>query len=154
LLERYDYPKARFGLGGGAHSGTGSAAEFTDFSEISASFRIDHGVAHNEDLLAKTPLLRVAGSGDIDIGQGKLDYTVRATVVSTLQGQGGPELQALRGQTVPVRLVGPFSAIGYQIDYASLAKDLAQQALGGKAQEAKEAVKQQLGNKLKGLLGK
>lgn len=146
--------KSRFGLGGGQHSGAGSAAESTDFSEIAASLRIEHGVAHNDDLLAKTPLLRVAGSGDIDIGQSRLDYTVRATVVSTLQGQGGPELQALRGQTVPVRLVGPFNAIGYQIDFASVAKDLAQQALGGKAQEAKDAVKQQLGNKLKGLLGK
>ncbi|HMG60914.1 MAG TPA: hypothetical protein VK583_14390, partial [Burkholderiales bacterium] len=38
-------------------------AERTDFTELGASFVIRNGVAHNDDLSAKSPLLRLAGSG-------------------------------------------------------------------------------------------
>lgn len=156
--------KAR--LGGGGGDGTAAAGEATDFSELSASFAIRDGVARNDDLAAKSPLLRVGGSGDIDLGAGRLDYLVKATVVATLEGQGGAELQALRGQTVPVKLSGPFSAIDWKIDFGAMAKDAARQRLedrlGGpledKAKEKGKALeddaKRRLGDKLKGLLGK
>jgi AsmA protein len=148
-----------------AQTGAGSAGEKTDFSEMSASFRIAGGVAHNEDLNIKSPLIRVAGSGDIDLGEDRLDYLARTTVVTTLAGQGGPELQSLKGLTVPVRLSGPFNAIGWQVDVAGMASELAKQkleerkgALTGKAQksleEQKTKAQQQLGEQLKGLLGK
>ncbi|MFC7515398.1 AsmA family protein [Herbaspirillum sp. GCM10030257] len=149
--------------------GTASTAEKTDFSELSGSFRIANGIAHNEDLVIKSPLVRVSGSGDINIGEDRLDYVARTTVVSTLQGQGGPELQALKGLTVPVRLSGPFSAIGWRVDFAGMASELAKQKLeekiGGskddikaKAQqsidEEKAKVRDQFKDRLKGLLGK
>ncbi|MGZ3238915.1 MAG: AsmA family protein, partial [Burkholderiaceae bacterium] len=91
--------KAKLGTFSGAaqQTGTSSANEKTDFSEMKGSFRIANGVAHNDDLNAKSPLIRVGGAGDIDIANERLDYLVKATVVSTLQGQGGPELQALKG---------------------------------------------------------
>ena len=144
--------KALFGgASSGPQSGTGSQAESTDFTELSASFAIARGVAHNEDLQAKTPLLRVAGRGDVDLGESRLDYLVKATIVDTLKGQGSADLQALRGVTVPVRLKGPFASIGYSVDVADLAKDVAtkkvEDALKAKAQE-------QLGSKLKGLFGR
>lgn len=146
-------------------NGTASAAEKTDFSELSGSFRIAAGVAHNDDLALKSPLLRVAGAGDIDLGAERLDYLVRATVVSTLQGQGGPELQVLKGLTVPVKLAGPFNAISWRIDFAGMASELAKQKLDEKKEEVrsraqqtideqKNRVQEQLQEGLKGLLGK
>ena len=135
-------------------TGTGSSNEKTDFSELSGSFRIANGVAHNDDLNVKSPLLRLAGSGDIDLAQERLDYLVKATVVSTLQGQGGPELQALKGVTVPVRLSGPLTSIGWKIDFAGMAKDLAKQKIEEKKEEVKARLQEQLSDKLKGLFGK
>jgi AsmA protein len=146
--------KAMLGVAAGARSGAGTPAEKTDFSELSGSFAVVQGVAHTEDLLAKSPLLRIAGRGDVDLGESRLDLVIRATVVNTLQGQGGPELQALRGQTVPVRLKGPFTAIGYSVDVASLAQDLARQKLEGKTGDLTDKLQKQLGDKLKGLFGK
>lgn len=137
-----------------AQSGTGSADQKTDFSELGGSFRIARGVAHNEDLAIKSPLLRIGGAGDIDLGQDWLDYTVRATVVSTLQGQGGPELQALKGLTVPVRLSGPFTAIGWKIDFSGMASDMAKQKIEEKKEDVKKKVQEQLQDKLKGLFGR
>lgn len=145
--------KARMGELRGSESaqgGTASTDEKTDFSELSGSFRIANGIAHNEDLTIKSPLVRVSGSGDINIGEDRLDYLARTTVVATLQGQGGPELQALKGLTVPVRLSGPFNAIGWRVDFAGMASELAKQKLD--AEKAK--VRDQLKDRLKGLLGK
>lgn len=150
---------------GQAQAGTGSAAEKTDFSELSGSFRIANGIAHNDDLNIKSPLLRIAGSGDIDLGAERLDYLVRTTVVQTLQGQGGPELQALKGVTVPVRLSGPLAAIGWRIDFAGLASELARQRIDEKKEEVKSRaqktleeekakLQEELKNQLKGLFGK
>lgn len=134
--------------------GTGNASEKTDFSELSGSFKIANGVAHNEDLSLKSPLLRIGGKGDVDIGNDRLDYLVQATIVSNLQGQGGPELQTLKGLTIPVRLSGPFAAIGYSVDFQGLVKGLAQQKIDEKKEEVKEKAREQIKDQLKGLFGK
>ena len=145
--------KAKLGAVKGEQQGSSSTGEKTDFSELTGTLRIVNGVAHNDDLSAKSPLIRVAGNGDVNIGEDRLDYTVKATVVSTLQGQGGPELQAMKGLTVPVRLTGPLTAIAWKIDFAGLASEAAKQKLDEKKEEVKEKAKEQLKDKLKGLLG-
>jgi AsmA protein len=149
--------KARIGAikGGEApQTGTSSSNEKTDFSELSGSFRIANGVARNDDLNVKSPLIRLGGSGDINLGEDRLDYLIKATVVPTLQGQGGPELQALKGVTVPVRLSGPFTAINWKIDFAGMASELAKQKIEEKKEDVKAKVQEQLKDKLKGLFGK
>lgn len=148
-----------------AQKGTGSTTEKTDFSEMTASFRIVNGVARNDDLDIKSPLIRVTGAGDINLAQDRLDYMVKATVVSTLQGQGGPELQTLKGLTIPVRLSGPFTAIDWNVDFKGLAGALAQQKIDeqkGEVQakakkeldEQKSKARDQIKEGLKGLFGK
>ena len=142
------------GQAGGSSQGTASAQDKTDFSEFGASFKIVNGIAHNDDLVLKSPLIRVGGNGDINIGEDRLDYTVSATVVPTLQGQGGPELQALKGLTVPVKLNGPFAAIGWKIDFAGLASGVAKQKIDEQKDQLKSKLQDQLKDRLKGLLGK
>jgi AsmA protein len=132
-------------------SGTGSAGEKTDFSEMTGSFRIANGVASNNDLDVKSPLIRVNGSGTIDLGEERIDYLAKTTVVSTLKGQGGPELEGLKGLTVPVRLSGPFTAIGWRIDFEGLASELAKQKIDEKKEEVKAKVQDRLREELKGL---
>jgi AsmA protein len=130
----------------------------TDFSEMSASFTIKNGVAHNEDLEVKAPLFRVGGKGDIDIGKSRLDYTTNATVVSTTKGQGGAELESLSGLTVPVQLSGPFDDVKYKVDYGAIAGDLAKSKAGAQVKEKieqnRDKIEERLGDKLKGLLGR
>jgi AsmA protein len=135
-------------------TGTGSASEKTDFSEMAGSFRIVNGVAHNNDLDVKSPLIRVNGSGTIDLGQERVDYLAKTTVVSSLKGQGGPELEGLKGLTVPVRLSGPFDAIGYRIDFEGLASELAKQKIDEKKEEVKAKIQERLQDQLKGLFKK
>ena len=135
---------------GGAKSGAANASEKTDFSELSATFDIRNGVAHNSDLAAKSPLFRLGGEGDIDIGRSALNYLARVSVVATLQGQGGADLSSLRGVTVPVRISGPFDSLHYSLDIASMASG----ALKAKVEQQKTEVKDKMKERLlKGLFG-
>ena len=143
---------------GGNSEGQADAKEKTDFSELSASFAIKNGVAHNDDLEIKAPLFRIGGGGDIDIGKSTISYVVKATVVATTQGQGGKELEQLAGLTVPVRLSGPLDGMKYQVDYRAAAGDLAKSRVGGKVKEGvdkrKEQIEDKVRDRIKGLLGR
>lgn len=99
-----------------------SGTEKTAFSSLSASARIQDGVAHSDDLDLRTPLLRIGGAGRFDIGRGRVDYTARATVVALPAGQGMAELEPLRGTTVPVVLSGPFDAIDWKVQWSAVAE--------------------------------
>ena len=135
----------------------------TDFSELTATFDIKNGVAHNEDLAMKAPVLRLAkgdSRGDIDIGNEKINYLAKPTVVKSLKGQGGAELDDLSGIAIPVKITGTFSDPKYGMDFAAIGGALAQSKLLDKVGGEKgAAAKELLGgdNKvdaLKDLLGK
>jgi AsmA protein len=122
--------KARFG--GKDAEGTGGAREKTEFSEFSGTFDIKNGVAHNEDLSLKSPLIRLGGIGDVNIGEDSVNYVVKASIVGSLAGQGGKEAGELKGLTVPVRIAGPYDQLKYKVEFS--------QMLGGKEQT--EAIKE------------
>ena len=147
--------QASLGLKGGSTTQSSSSTEKTDFSELSASFNIRNGVAHNDDLAAKSPLLRLGGNGDINIGADSIDYLAKATVVGTLKGQGGKESTDLRGVTVPVRIYGAFDALKYKLDVGALATETAKAKLEEKKEEVTEKIKEKATEKLlKGLFGR
>jgi AsmA protein len=113
----------------------------------------------------KSPFLRLAGAGDIDIGGGQMNYLARASVVATSAGQGGQGLDQLKGLTVPVRVSGPFENLSYKIEFGSLVSDIAKAKVEekkaevkAKVEEKKEEVKTKIEDKakdkLKGLFGK
>ncbi|HMX16400.1 MAG TPA: AsmA family protein [Rhodocyclaceae bacterium] len=129
-------------------------ADKTDFSELTASFRIAGGVAHNEDLAAKSPFLRLAGSGDIDVGSNAMNYVAKASVVNTSGGQGGKDLEHLRGLTVPVRVTGPFDNLSYKLEFGNLVAEAAKAKVEEKKQEIQQKAKEQVQDKLKGLFRK
>ncbi|MBI3529895.1 MAG: AsmA family protein [Betaproteobacteria bacterium] len=126
------------------------AGEKTDFSELTASFDIRNGIAHNGDFLAKSPFLRLTGEGDINLPESTLNYLAKAAVVASSAGQGGKEMADLKGLTIPVRASGPFTALKYKLEFGSVLADSAKQKL----EEKKEVVKDKLEDKLKEKLKK
>jgi len=135
----------------------------TDFSELSASFDIKNGVAHNEDLSMKAPILRLAkgdSRGDIDIGNETINYLAKPTIVKSLKGQGGADLDSLAGLSIPVKITGTFSAPKYGMDFAGIGAAMAKSNLLDKVGGEKgAAVKELIGDgdktkALENLLGK
>jgi AsmA protein len=135
----------------------------TDFSELTASFNIKDGVATNNDLAMKAPILRLAkgdSRGTIDIGQEKIDYLAKPTVVKSIKGQGGEDLKSLAGFAIPVKVTGTFAAPKFGMDFAAIGKQAAKSKLidkvaGGKSAAVKDVLKGDIKvETLTGLLGK
>lgn len=93
------------------------------------------GFAHDDDLDLRSPLLRVAGSGDVDLARQRLDYAARVTLPESSSAGDPAGLAALRGLAVPVHLSGPFDALSWRIDPAPLAIDLAKRELARRLQQ-------------------
>jgi len=151
--------RARALRGGNLEGATATQTEKTDFSALHATFSIRDGVAHNEDLDVKSPFLRIAGAGNVDIGEGTLDYLAKASVVGTTTGQDGKTLDQARGITVPVRLTGPLAQMKYSVDVGTLARDAAtdevKRRVGERVDRALgERGRGALGDALKGILGR
>jgi len=140
-------------LNAGDVEGSGSAKEKTDFSELSASFAIRNGVAHNEDLNLKSPFLRVSGSGDIDIPANTIDYVVKTSVVASMAGQGGEDRPELRGLTVPVRVAGPFDQLRYKVEFKQMVRGASKEQLEAAKEAGREALKGAAREKLQELMG-
>lgn len=124
----------------------------TDFSELTATFNIKNGVAHNDDLAMKAPVFRLTkgeSKGDIDIGKEQINYVAKPTLVNSLKGQGGKDAEQLGSIGVPVKITGTFAAPKFGIDMAALGQALAKSV-------ALDAITDKLGgtkaDALKGLL--
>lgn len=135
----------------------------TDFSELNANFTIKSGIAHNEDLSMKAPILRLAKGdsfGDINIGSETLNYTATPTIVKSIKGQGGENLDELAGIAIPLKISGTFTDPKFGLDTQAIVTGLAKSKLLEKVGGEKGAAVQELiggDNKLdavKGLLGK
>lgn len=109
----------------------------TDFSELKGSGVIKNGVLHNDDLSAKSPLFRVTGKGRINIGEDTLDYKVKPVLVASLSGQGGEDLEKLKGVPIPVHLTGPLAKPDWSID-------LAEALTESQKAKAKEKIKEEI----------
>jgi AsmA protein len=84
-----------------------NAAEKTDFATLGASFKIADGRAETADLNLAGPLVRVAGSGSLDLPQQALKFRINPELVASLEGQGGKS--DLKGLGVPVMISGPWA---------------------------------------------
>lgn len=92
----------------------------TDFSEMSASFKIANGVARNDDLKGASPFFRLGGAGNLDIGNNLIDYLAKATLAATAKGQGGRDAKDVSGVTIPIKLSGPLDNPNWNVDYSGL----------------------------------
>jgi AsmA protein len=86
---------AKSSLGGAPSKGTES--QQTDFASITGTATAKDGVLANQDLSAKSPLLRVSGKMGASLPQETIDYKVTATVGGTSKGQAGKGLGDLAG---------------------------------------------------------
>lgn len=93
---------------------SGGASEKTDFSQMTASFKIRNGIASNNDLSILSPLIRVGGEGQIALPQQNVDYIAKPKLVASLSGQGGA--RDASGLEIPVRIHGPFGNLQYSPD--------------------------------------
>lgn len=96
-------------------------ARKTPFSDLAARFEVKNGVAESRDLKIRASFLNLDGGGKVDIGRGQVDYLLNATVTG---GSGVPELDALKGLSVPIQITGALAAPSYRVDTTALREKL------------------------------
>ncbi|HYD19384.1 MAG TPA: AsmA family protein [Patescibacteria group bacterium] len=84
----------------------------TDFVDMGGTFTVANGVARNDDLKMRGPLVQATGSGTLDLPRKYINY--RALPVLTASSA----MEGAKGLTVPVDIKGPFSNIKVKPDYA------------------------------------
>jgi AsmA protein len=134
----------------------------TDFTALTGSLNIQNGVARNLDLAMLSPLLRVEGAGQVDLGAQKIEYRITPRAVQQLTGQGG-DLD-LQGLAVPIRIRGGFNDVSVGVDFEAVARDLVRARAGtliggdvgralGEGQSVEDAARRAAGDALRNALG-
>jgi AsmA protein len=90
----------------------------TDLTQLSASFRIDKGQAATADLNLVGPLVKMTGSGTIDLGAQTLALRVEPKLVMTTEGQGRSSDPV--GFGIPVAINGPWTSPRIYPDVAGI----------------------------------
>lgn len=127
--------------------------EQTRFTDIIATASVADGVVSNQDLAARLPFLRVAGSGTVDLVRETVDYRLATTVVKVPELEGDATAEALYDLAIPVKISGPFDDLSVRPDVAGILEAKARQKLEEKKDEVEEDLKDKLKDKLKGLFG-
>jgi AsmA protein len=83
----------------------------TDFSSLAVSGTFTNGVMESRDLDMRSPLLRLGGEGKVDLPAEIVDYTLTTLITGTAQGQGGQELESLKGVKLDVPIRGSFTEL-------------------------------------------
>jgi len=98
----------------------------TDFAEGGGSFVIANGVMHYRDFHMVNSLMRMTGSGDINLGLRTLDFRVEPKLVVSPGG-----LLGNAGIAVPFHISGPWTKPSYTPDLAGAAVGLVGTAVDG-----------------------
>ena len=84
-----------------------SREQTTDLSQLSASFRIEQGQANSSDLNLVGPLVKMTGTGTVDLSRKSLAFRVEPKLVMTTEGQGRAADPV--GFGIPVVIDGPWA---------------------------------------------
>jgi AsmA protein len=84
-----------------------SREQTTDLTQLSASFRIEQGQATTSDLTLVGPLVKMTGTGTVDLGTKSLAFRVEPKLVMTTEGQGRAADPV--GFGIPVVIDGPWA---------------------------------------------
>jgi AsmA protein len=98
-----------------------SPEQTTDLSQLSASFRIEQGQATTSDLNLVGPLVKMTGTGTVDLGSKSLAFRVEPKLVMTTEGQGRAGDPV--GFGIPVVIDGPWAEPRIYPDVAGMLDD-------------------------------
>ena len=125
----------------------------TDFALLSGSATVKNGLVKNDDLVMKSPLLRISGAGEVSLPKETIDYTLTTKFVGSLEGQGGKDRDRLKGVSIPVHVAGTFSQPTYTPDLAVVVTEAAKAEVDKRVKkELQKQLGDDLSDTLKGLL--
>lgn len=99
--------------------------EPTGFAHISASGVIRNGILYNKDLQAISDLMKVTGSGTVDLGKEYVDYLLQVSLTRALDRNKKTGKADFGKYVVPYKIQGHFSELKQEADLVGLIKSQA-----------------------------
>ncbi|WP_445398737.1 AsmA family protein [Zobellella sp. An-6] len=124
------------------------AVQKTDFSALTADFRIGDGKVATDNLRMASPLLRIQGQGETSLLDESLDVLLDTAIVGTLKGQDGEELAELKNITLPVRISGTYQAPKYGLDMQQVFDRYLRDKVDREAERLQQRLNEKLGEEL------
>ena len=93
----------------------------TDFASLTGQFEIEKGVVNNRKLLMLSPVMRLDGSGLINILKESLNYKLCITPLSKSDAE--TSYSDLSGLTIPLLIQGPFTDPKFSLDTDGVLKE-------------------------------
>ncbi|MGF1908106.1 AsmA family protein [Vibrio kasasachensis] len=117
----------------------------TDFSAMTATLVLKNGVVTTNNLHAQSPLLRVRGEGSANYINETADFTISTSIVGSLEGQGGKDINELKDITIPVNISGQWSDPKFKLVFDDVLKQKAEKEIDRGLKKLDE----KLGDKIK-----
>ncbi|MDB1124429.1 AsmA family protein [Vibrio algarum] len=121
----------------------------TDFSAMKATLNLNKGVMTTNDLTISSPLLRIRGEGNANYINETMDLLLDTSIVGSLKGQGGKDINDLKDITIPVRVYNKWAEPKYKIEFDQLWKQLESQKKKELEEKAEKELNRVLGDKVK-----
>ena len=101
----------------------------TDFSAMKATLKLNKGNVSTNDLTMQSPLLRIRGNGSANYLNQTVDFTVSTSIVGSLEGQGGRDIDELRDVTIPINISGSWQQPKFKLVFDDVLKQKAQKEI-------------------------
>lgn len=134
----------------GDFAATDTEERKTDFSSLTGSFSTQSGVVTNPDLALAAPLLRLEGTGTVDMLSQNLDYKLMTRVVGSLSGQEA-QTEQLQGLNIPLKVTGTVQEPKFGLDTSELLDEKLKQETEKVKEKVKDKLKDSLLKRLGGL---
>lgn len=113
----------------------------TDFSAMTATLKLNKGVVSTDDMKAQSPLLRVRGNGKANYLNETVDFTISTSIVGTLEGQGGKNIDELKDITIPINVSGKWSDPKFKLVFDDVLKQKAQKEIDRGVEKLTDKIK-------------
>lgn len=95
-------------------------SQSTDFAELGGSWNFAGGIGTNNDLALKAPILRMTGTGTVNLPNRSVHYRLLPTLVASSKGQDGKDKSGL---TIPLSVTGPWTKPSITPDIAGILQE-------------------------------
>lgn len=137
---------------------TSDSVKKTDFASLTGDFTIDNGLVNNQKMLMLSPVMRLDGSGLVEIIKETLDYKLSISPLSKTTEE--TDYTDLTGVTIPMLIKGSFTDPKISLDMENALQGQLKAKADALKAEAKEKVeaeldkqKEKIGSKVQEKLG-
>lgn len=118
-----------------------SEAKKTDFSAMTATLKLKNGIVTTDNMQAQSPLLRVRGKGQANYINETIDFTISTSIVGTLEGQGGKNIDELKDITIPINVSGNWADPKFKLVFDDILKQKAQKEIDRGVEKLTDKIK-------------